>query len=343
MDNIYNSGVEAVLISSAHNLQYFTGFTGGEGYALIAPDKKILYVDGRYTVQARIQAKEFEIVEYSGNVFSEIEKNKFNSYGFEDSYVSYATYNRMNDAVNARFVGVSDKLESLRCIKTSAETNNIQNAEQIGDNAFKHILGFIKEGVTEKELACEIEFYMRKKGAEKTSFDTIVAFGERAALPHAYPTDRKLKKGDFILMDFGCVYNGYCGDMTRTVCFGNATQRQKEIYNLVLKAQLDSLEMIKSGISSKSVDAVARNIFKEAGYEKYFNHSLGHGTGLLIHELPNLSPRSEAVLCEGNVVTVEPGLYFENEFGVRIEDLVVVTNEGYYNLTNSPKELIEIV
>lgn len=343
MDSIFNTVADAVIISSPHNLRYHTGFTGGEGYAVISPDKKILYVDGRYTVQARTQASDFDVVEYSDNVFSKIAEHGFDSIGFEDDYISYSIYKRMNFAIKARFTGVSDKLEKLRCIKTKAETENIQKAEQIGDAAFKHILSFIKEDVTEKELADEIEFFMRKNGAEKTSFDTIVAFGERAALPHAYPTDRQLKKGALVLMDFGCVYNGYCGDMTRTVCFGKATDRQREIYNLVLKAQLESLKAIKSGENSKSVDAVARNIFEEAGFAKLFNHSLGHGTGLLIHELPNLSPRSDAVLCEGNVVTVEPGLYFENEFGVRIEDLVVVTKDGYSNLTSSPKELIEIM
>ncbi len=341
MDNLFLKDIEAVLISSPHNLLYYTGFSGGEGYAVISPRKKLLYVDGRYTIQAKNQATDFQVIEYSGNVFCEIKKLGYKKIGFEDGFLTYKLYNKITNE-GFELYGVSDTLEQNRCIKTKEEIENIKVAQSIGEEAYLHILDYIKPGVTEKELACEIDYFMRKNGGEGNSFDTIVAFGERAALPHAFPTDRKLNNNEFVLMDFGCIYNGYCGDMTRTVHMGKASSREKEIYNLVLEAQLKSLEVIKENITAIEVDKAARDVFKAAGYDKNFNHSLGHGVGVLIHELPNISPKSTAVLKENMVFSVEPGLYFENQFGVRIEDLVVVTNNGYLNLNCTNKQLVEL-
>lgn len=335
--------VDAILITSPHNLLYFTKFLGGEGFAIISPDINILYVDGRYTIQAKEQAENFEVVEYSGNVFEYIKKLDFKTIGFEDYYVTFGMYQRiLNTITDVKLIGVSKELELKRCVKTDYEIECIKKAQNIGEMAFEHILGYIKHGVTEKEIATEIDYFIRKNGGEKNSFDTIVAFGERAALPHAFPTDRKLKENEFVLMDFGCVYNGYCGDMTRTVHMGKATDMEKEIYNLVLSAQTKSINAIKDGVNAIEIDKIARDIFKEAGYEKHFNHSLGHGVGVLIHELPTISPKSDAILKENMVFSVEPGLYFENRFGVRIEDLALVTKDGFVNLNSSIKELVEL-
>ena len=196
--------------------------------------------------------------------------------------------------------------------------------------------------MTEKEVAAEIEYFMKKNKAEGTSFDTIVAFSENSALPHAQPTDRKLKDGDIVLMDYGCMYEGYCSDMTRTVFMGKANDELKKIYDTVLKAQITAEEKMKAGLKCCEIDKIARDIIENAGYKNCFNHSLGHGVGLEIHEFPNLSPKSESVLEKNNVVTVEPGIYEEGLGGVRIEDMVLVTENGIENLTNSPKGLIQI-
>jgi len=227
-------------------------------------------------------------------------------------------------------------------IKASWEIERISKAEAIGDMAFSHILGYIKEGVSERDIAAELEYFMKKQGAEKTSFDTIVISGKKTSMPHGTPDDKKIENGDFVTLDFGCVYEGYCSDMTRTVAVGKADERQKEIYNIVLEAQLTGLNAIKSGVVCKNADEMARNVIEKAGYGKYFGHSLGHGVGLMIHELPNLSPKSEMMLEDNMVVSCEPGIYIPDFGGVRIEDLVVVSGEKCTILSKSQKNLIEI-
>lgn len=343
MNRIFkNHDIEGVIITSPHNLRYFTGFSGGEGAAVIKKNARELFVDGRYTIQARNQAVRFNVTEYHGNLFDYVAELGLSKLGFEDRHITYYNFERLEKACHGKFTPVSDMLEEIRSVKSEEEIEYTRMAEEIGDKAFDHILQYIKPGVTEKELAAELEYFMVKNGADSKAFDTIVAFGENSALPHAFPTDRKLNSGEFVLMDYGCKYNGYCGDMTRTVCCGKASDRQREIYDLVIEAQLEAIKILQSGIKCSHADKAARDIFDRKGAAKYFNHSLGHGTGLLIHELPNLSPRSDAVLQENMTVTVEPGVYFENEFGVRIEDLVVIKNDGIINLTQSEKRLIEL-
>ena len=208
--------------------------------------------------------------------------------------------------------------------------------------AFEYILGRIKEGVTEREIALDLEFFMKKQGATALSFDTISASGIRSAMPHGIATDKKIENGDFLTLDFGCVFEGYCSDMTRTVVVGKANDKQKEIYNTVLKAQTTAIDAIKAGMKCSEVDGVARKIITAAGYGENFGHSLGHSVGIEIHENPSFSPKSNAVVQNGNVITVEPGIYIDGFGGVRIEDLIVVQNGKAVNLTSSPKELIEI-
>ena len=237
---------------------------------------------------------------------------------------------------------LGEEVNLLRCIKTEEELEKVAKAEAIGDQAFQKILGDIKPGVTELTIAAKLDYYMRELGAEGNSFDTIVASGLHSAMPHAVPTAKKLEKGDFITMDFGCRYDGYCSDMTRTVVLGEASSKQKEIYGIVLKAQMAALEQICAGKTVSEVDQVARGLIAEAGYGEYFGHGLGHSVGLFIHEEPRLSPKCHSVLQKNMTMTVEPGIYIPEFGGVRIEDLVVITEKGCRNLAHSPKELIEL-
>ncbi len=340
-DILKRKNLEAVVVTSAENLRYFSGFTGGEGLLVFTPEKKYIIVDGRYTIQAKEQAKDFEVIEYKTLPYKIVADMRFDKIGFEDKTISYNSFKMMSRAMPAvTTIGVSDELNEYRKVKSAEECKKIRRAEHIGDMAFEHILQYIKPGITEKEIALELEYYMKKQGASGLSFDTIVAVGERSALPHAYLTDKKVEEGKVVLLDYGCVYDGYCGDMTRTVAIGYADDKTKNIYDTVLRAQLAAIDSIKSGVFNKEVDRVARDIITDAGYGENFNHSLGHGIGLEIHEQPNLSPRSEDILKTGNVVSVEPGIYLEDFCGIRIEDLVMVTDNGCENFTLSSKDFI---
>lgn len=333
--------LDMVVITSPENLFYYSGFSGGEGILTITPERKVLIVDGRYTVQAKQQAQGFEVVEFKNSPYSVIADMRPDKIGFEDKKISYNSFKEISRAMPAvTSIGVSDLLCEARMIKNAEEVKNIKEAEKIGDMAFEHILPFIKPGITEREIALELEFFMRKNGASSLSFGTIVAVGSRSALPHAEPTNAAVYDGCFVLMDFGCVYNGYCGDMTRTVAVGHADDKMKNIYDVVLRAQKKAISEVRAGKSCREIDAAARNIIDSAGFKGHFNHSLGHGVGLEIHELPNLSPRSDKILKAGNVVTAEPGIYIEDFGGVRIEDLLLVKDCGCENLTKSPKDLI---
>ena len=233
-------------------------------------------------------------------------------------------------------------LDGLRVIKNEEELAWMERAEQIGDEAFSYILGELRPGISELEVAAKLEYFMRSNGAEKVSFDAIVASGLNSAMPHAVPTGKLLEKGDFVTLDFGCKYQGYCSDMTRTVVIGKADSRQKEIYQIVLDAQLAALEGLRPGMTGAEGDRLAREAIEKAGYGEYFGHGLGHSVGLEIHEKPALSMKDQTVLCPGMIETVEPGIYIPGFGGVRIEDMVVLTETGIRNLTSSPKELIEV-
>ena len=237
---------------------------------------------------------------------------------------------------------LGDALSSFRKIKSPEELDRMERAERIGDEAFSYILNELKPGVTELQIAAKLEYFMRSHGAEGTSFDTIVASGYHSAMPHAVPTEKPLENGDFVTMDFGCRYQGYCSDMTRTVVIGKADPRQKEIYQIVLEAQQAALEGLRPGMTGTEGDRLARDVIEKAGYGEYFGHGLGHSVGLEIHEKPALSTRDETVLLPGMIETVEPGIYIPGFGGVRIEDMVVLTETGIRNLTTSPKELIEL-
>lgn len=332
-------GCDGCVISDRKNVRYLSGFTGSAGYLIISENERILVTDFRYIEQAEEQARGFEIKNVADFNAADYAK-KFSLTAFEDGAVSYREYlNIKKNFRNLRELG--DFLLKMRSVKEKEEIELIRRAEKIGDDAFSHVLGVIREGMTEKELAREIDFYMLSHGAEALSFDTIVAAGARGSMPHASPTDAPLKSGDLVVMDFGCVCGGYCSDMTRTVGVGYVSDENAEAYYTVLSAQKNALGKIKTGVGCDFVHAAAFDII-DGRYKGMFGHALGHGVGLDIHEEPVFSSRSKYPLPKNAVITVEPGVYIPERCGVRIEDLALVTDDGCENLTNSSKELIII-
>jgi len=330
--------MDSMLVTDRNNIRYFTDFTG-EGFVFITLNKVFIITDFRYTEQARQQTSGCEVIDISDFNLKSF-SSKFFKTGFENKKISYDRYQYFSENIS-NLCNIDDLFTNMRAVKTDNEIALIEKAENIGDMAFSHILQYIKPGVSERDLALEIEFFMRKHGAEALSFDTIVACGPHGAMPHAEPDERKISKGDFIVFDFGCKYRGYCSDMTRTVSVGKADSEKKKIYDTVLKAQLSSIDMLRSGVLACDVHNNAQKIIDE-NYKGCFGHSLGHGVGLEIHENPTLSPKNSHALKKGNVVTVEPGIYVNGFCGVRIEDVVVICDGGVRNLTHSDKNLIEI-
>lgn len=334
---------EAAFISSYPNIFYYSGFTSEDGYLLISHDKLLLITDSRYTIQAKNQASEFEVVDIKRgweNIFKMIDAEFI---GYEENRVTVKEYRNLRLKVGSKeLIEMQKLITAPRRVKDDTEIEKIAEAERIGDEAFCYVLDRIRAGRTERDVALDIEFFMKKQGASALSFDTISASGLRSAMPHGTATDKPLEKGDFLTLDFGCVYEGYCSDMTRTVVIGHADERQREIYNIVLKAQQSSLDALAAGKRCDEIDAEARKLIKDAGYGDNFGHGLGHSVGIEIHENPSLSPKCTDVIEIGNVLTVEPGIYIEGFGGVRIEDLTAVTSNGVKNLTSSPKQLIEL-
>ena len=338
-------GIDAVLVSNPYNRRYLTNFTGTYGCAIIGRKKNVLITDSRYVEQARAQCKEFEIVEQKKGTYetilSVLQSINVENLGFEEDFITFHRYKNYIDSFkNVNLVPSGKSIEKLRGLKDSYEISKIRKAAQIADSAFSYILEVIKPGISELDIALELEFYMKKNGASALSFDTIVASGLRSSMPHGIASNKIIQYGDAITLDFGCVFEGYCSDMTRTVFVGKAEDKLREIYNIVLKAQVSALKALKAGAISKEVDNTAREIITNRGYGDNFGHSLGHSVGLEVHEEPRLSPKNESVVQVGMVLTVEPGIYREGVGGVRIEDMVVVTENGYDNFVTSPKELI---
>ena len=333
----------AILISSYPNIFYFSGFMSEDAYLLISHDKLMLIIDSRYTIQAKEQSPLFEVVDIKKGwkeIFELIVNCRI---GYEESHITVKQYNFLCEkAAGKEFLPMQSEINSLRRIKDAKELKLIAHAEQIGDEAFSYILKQIKPGKTEIEIALELEFFMKRQGASALSFETISASGIRSAMPHGRASDKVIENGDFLTLDFGCVYEGYCSDMTRTVVIGKANDRQKEIYNTVLTAQTAALEAIYKGKKCSEIDAVARDIITQAGFGENFGHGLGHSVGIEIHEAPSLSPKCDDIIIPGHVLTVEPGIYIENFGGVRIEDLIAVTEDSVINMTSSPKQLIEL-
>jgi Xaa-Pro aminopeptidase len=340
------NNLDAMLITSPINRRYVTGFTGTAGIAIISLNNARFITDFRYTSQATTQAKDFEVIQHKQGIELEI-KNQLNDLGikrlgFEQDTVTFSQYESYKAIFETELIPVSGIVEELRSIKTTDELDIMKQAAKIADDAFEHILGYIKPGVKEIDISNEIEFFMRKLGATSSSFDTIVASGERSALPHGVASDKKIQSGELVTMDYGALYQGYCSDITRTVAVGEINEQLRTIYDTVLEAQLRGVDGIKPGITGKEADEITRNYITEKGYGEYFGHSTGHGVGLEVHENPSLASRSEQKLAPGMVVTIEPGIYIPGVGGCRIEDDLVVTESGNERLTFAKKELIQL-
>ncbi|MGN7410005.1 M24 family metallopeptidase [Sporosarcina sp. SAFN-010] len=335
--------LDALFVTSGYNRQYMTGFTGTAGVAIISNDDAVFITDFRYMEQAADQIKDFRIVQHEKTIIEEVaqqvEQMKVQRLGFEKEDLTFGMYELYKSKVTAELIPTAGLVEKLRIIKTPEELEVLKQAAKIADDAFTHICGFIKAGMTELEVANELEFFMRKQGATSSSFDTIVASGIRGALPHGVATDKKIETGELVTLDYGALYNGYISDITRTVAVGEPSEKMREIYEITLAAQKLAVEGIKPGMTGIQADAIARDYIASKGYGEAFGHSTGHGIGLEVHEAPGLSFRSETVLEPNMTVTAEPGIYLPGIGGVRIEDDLVITENGCERLTHCTKEL----
>ncbi len=339
---------EAALIMSEENVSYFTSFHSSNGYLVVTKEKSLFLTDSRYIEAAQNKIKCCDEILLMKNMTEDlsalVEKSGVNEIALESERTTVARYNKLKQAFSSFEVtctGDLDKIiDEIRKVKTEEQLENIIKAQRISEKAFEHILSFISTDKTEKEIALELDCFMLKNGAEALSFETIAVSGKNSSMPHGVPTDKKIENGDFITMDYGAVVNFYHSDMTRTVAVGEVSEKQIDVYNTVLKAQNAALDEIMPGKLCKDIDSVARNIIKSKGYGDFFGHGLGHGVGVEIHEKPTLNPSSDEVLEPGHILTVEPGIYLPGEFGVRIEDMVFITENGCRNLTNCNKELI---
>ncbi len=337
--------VDGFLVTSPYNLRYLTNFTGTTGLAVITLDKAFFVTDFRYTEQAAAQAQGFEIIKNVGPIFEEVaklcEQEELNALAFEENYVSFAEYSVLEEIIEETpLIPIAGMIENLREIKDDEEIAITEKACAIADQGFDYVLKTIKPGMTEIEVANQLDFYMRSLGASGVSFETIVASGVRSAMPHGVASEKIIQQGDLITLDFGCYYQGYVSDMTRTFAIGDPGDKLREIYQVVLEAQLKVLAAAKPGLTGIQLDAVARDHIAAAGYGEAFGHSTGHGIGLEIHEGPNVSFRADKQFVPGNIITDEPGIYLPGIGGVRIEDDLLITADGNRVLTHSPKELI---
>ena len=337
---------DCAIITSDVNRRYFTDMKSSAGTVLIFPNNAYLIIDFRYIEKARKKVKACEVIEQQRlfhQINSLLKKHGAKTIAIESDYLTVSGL--IDFKANLKGKIKTDKelsrlIASLRTVKSDDEIIKIEKAQRIAESAFDDILKYIEVGRTEREIALRLDSLMLEHGAEAMSFETIVLSGKNTSMPHGMPSDKRVDSGDFVLMDFGAVYDGYHSDMTRTVCVGEPTDKQRKIYEIVLTAQKESIKCVKAGLSGSQLDSVARDIITNEGYGDCFGHSLGHGVGLEIHEYPNASPNSDCELLENSVVTIEPGIYIAGEFGVRIEDFVVLKEDGCINLTKAPKELI---
>ncbi len=341
--NFNDIKIDAMLLSYPNNIFYFSWFKGSAGELFITKDKTYLITDFRYISQAKIQTNNIEIIDIAEGekaIFERLIKNHcIKNVGFEGKYITYNKFLKIRSIFeDCTIISVENLVENFRMVKTENELLCLKKSAEIADYAFEKVQPLIKAGMTELEVAAMLEYEMKSKGATSTSFETIVASGKRSALPHGTASDKVINNGEFVVLDFGSIYNGYCSDITRTVAVGDVSDKMIDIYNKVLKVQEACLLQVKEDECAKNIDLFAREMFKEWEIDKFFGHSLGHGVGLDVHEMPNLSKISDVILEKNMIVTVEPGIYFEDEFGVRIEDSVLVDG-GAVRLTKSSKEL----
>ncbi len=343
-----SSGLDAMLLTGEANRFYGSGFhsAGTDGVALVTRKRAYYFTDSRYTEAAGRCLGGTELREvgrgrgYAALIEEVIGDEHLQRIGFEDAYMTVQDYERYHKALPCDLVPATQLLWDLRMVKDDEELEAMVAAQRIAERALTDILEEICPGVTEKEIAARLQYLMLHYGASDMSFDPIVVSGPNGSLPHGVPSERTIQRGEFVTMDFGCVYHGYCSDMTRTVAVGFATEEMQTVYNTVLTAQKAGIRAARAGVTGREVDGAARAVITAAGYGDYFGHSFGHGVGVEIHEAPNASPVNGKPLPTGAVISAEPGIYLPGKLGVRIEDVIVLTEEGCRNITKAPKELL---
>lgn len=333
---------DAFVVSHLTNVKYLTGFSGTSGMAIVSAEAAWFITDFRYQDQARAQVpSEYSVIIAKSGLWKEaakLFKNKTTRVGFEAEHTSVAAFEELQKQfAPIELVSTSHAIENLRLQKDDEELEIMRRAIQIADATFDYICGVLRPGISEIEVSSEIENHMKSLGASGTSFESIVASGVRGSLPHGIASEKILQAGEMITIDMGARYNGYCSDMTRTVCLGKPTSKQQKIYEIVWRAQRESASAFAPGVGCKAADKIARNVISEAGYKEFFGHGLGHGVGMDIHEQPRVSPLGKGRLQVGNVVSCEPGIYLPDWGGVRIEDLILITKRGGEILSRAPK------
>ena len=347
-EKLNDHGLDAMLLTCAANRYYVSGFasTGTDGVAFVTRDRAYYFTDFRYIEAAKAQIRD-AVVEmtksgrgYVALLNEAIGKHGVKRVGYEDAYMTVAEYNIYREKLNCELVPATGLMTQLRMVKDAEELQTLISAQRIAEKALEEICNDIRAGVSEKEIAAKLTYLMLRYGAQNMSFDPIVVSGANGSMPHGVPGERKIAPGDFVTMDFGCIYRGYCSDMTRTVAVGHVTEEMDRVYHTVLRAQLAGIERAKAGVSGCDIDAAARDIITKAGYGEYFGHSFGHGVGVEIHEAPNASPNYQEALPAGAVISAEPGIYLPGKFGVRIEDVIVLRENGCEDITEAPKKLL---
>ena len=343
--SLLDGEVNGLLLTSRYSRHYGAEFDIAEGVAIVTKAGCRYFTDSRYIESAQAGLKGFEVMDVAGigyfkRLNDAIADFGVTTLGFEEVYLTVAEFTGFEKNLNAKLVPFNKEISSFRAVKEDWELENLRKAQKIADKAFSEVLPRIKTGMSELELQAELIYCMYKNGAHGLSFDPIVVSGPNSSMPHGVAGERKIQDGDFITMDFGVLYNGYCSDMTRTVAVGHVTEEMEKVYNTVLEAQLAGLAATKAGVPGKDIDLAARKVIEDAGYGPYFGHGYGHSVGLEIHESPSPNVRNENPMPLHSVASAEPGIYLPGKFGVRIEDCVIFTEDGYENLATSPKNLI---
>lgn len=349
LEKILNEqGLDGLFLTKETNIRYMTGFTGAESYAVISPNGRAFITDSRYTEQAHNECKDYEIVKWgapSPNLQETLrtvcERLNIKKLGFEKDFMNVSFYERLKSELDGiDFIGTTGLVEKMRRVKDAQEIEYLKTAAKICDESFKEVLNFVKVGVTEKDIERELQYIMKKKGADDLGFPSIIATGNSSSMPHYIPANKPVADGDFLLFDIGAMYKGYRSDMTRTIVVGHATDKQREVYNLVNLSRETSANTVKAGVDGRIPHNTAKEVLKKAGAEGIFECGVGHGIGLDIHEDPFMNTRCDLTLEAGNVLTIEPGIYIPGWGGVRIEDSMIVKDDGYEIITKSPKELL---
>ena len=343
--SILTDEVDGLLLTSRYARHYGAEFDIAEGAAIVTKAGCRYFTDSRYIESAQNSLKGFEVICVDGIGYFKLLNNAIADFGvttlgYEENYLTVAEFMGYEKFLNAKLVPYNKQISGFRGVKEDWELDLMRKAQKIADKAFAEVLPRIKVGMSELELQAELIYCMYKNGAHGLSFDPIVVSGPNSSMPHGVAGERKIQAGDFVTMDFGALYNGYCSDMTRTVAVGFATEEMEKVYNTVLQAQLAGLAATKAGVPGQDIDAAARKVITDAGYGPYFGHGYGHSLGLEVHESPSPNARNAEPMPLHSVASAEPGIYLPGKFGVRIEDCVVFTEDGYENLASSPKNLI---